>query len=82
MSELVMADTFIDIMDAYIAHGRPETEGIPAVLYNENYILADWLVSQAIGGVRLMVADLAAARTVPDTHKAGEHTIVDEALYE
>jgi len=47
--------TYTTAIEAYIAKGRLEAEGIPAYIADEHYISAQWTVSQAIGGVRLQV---------------------------
>lgn len=83
MARLVMAATYTDTMDAYIARGRLEAEGIPVVLHNENHIATNWLISQAIGGVKLMVAasNLAQAQTILQAHETGAYAIAPEISY-
>lgn len=83
MARLVMAATYTDTMDAYIARGRLEAEGIPVALHNENHIATNWLISQAIGGVKIMVAasNLEEATTILQAHEAGEYDIAPEISY-
>lgn len=50
--------------DAHLLRMRLEAGGVPAFLQDENIVQVDWLYSNAIGGVRVQVAeeDLAKAR--------------------
>ncbi|HPF72001.1 MAG: DUF2007 domain-containing protein [Lysobacteraceae bacterium] len=41
--------------EAHILRGRLEAEGIPAFIQHEHHVTMDWLVSNALGGVRLQV---------------------------
>lgn len=43
--------------EAQIARAKLESEGIPAFLADEHTINAQWLYSNALGGVRLQVPD-------------------------
>lgn len=38
MAKLVTVDSFTDAVEAYIAKGRLEAEGIPTFIANENHI--------------------------------------------
>jgi Putative prokaryotic signal transducing protein len=62
----VRVDGYTDIIQANIVRGRLEVEGIPAMLANEHTVTADWLYSQLLGGVSVMVPPqyLQAAREV------------------
>lgn len=51
----VVVDNFIDVIHADIVRGRLEAEGIPAILGNRHLVTAEWLYSQAMGGVQVMV---------------------------
>jgi hypothetical protein len=51
-----------DLPTAELARSRLEAEGIEAVLLDRNLVAQDWLVSNAIGGVRLQVPAEEAAR--------------------
>jgi len=51
----VVIDGFTDVMQAEIVRGRLEAEGIPAILGNRHLVAADWMYSQALGGVRILV---------------------------
>jgi hypothetical protein len=53
-------------IEAHIARAKLESEGIPAFVADEHTITADWLYSNAMGGVRLQVPDACVeqARTI------------------
>ncbi len=53
-------------IEAHIARAKLESEGIPAFVADEHTITADWLYSNAMGGVRLQVPDafVEQARTI------------------
>ncbi|MDZ4299014.1 MAG: DUF2007 domain-containing protein [Moraxellaceae bacterium] len=44
-------------IEAHIARAKLESEGIPAFVADEHTVTAQWLYSNAIGGVRLQVPD-------------------------
>ena len=44
-------------IEAHIARAKLESEGIPAFVADEHTITADWLYSNAMGGVRLQVPE-------------------------
>jgi Putative prokaryotic signal transducing protein len=80
----VRADSYTDTILANIVRGRLEAEGIPAMIANEHTVTVDWLYSQAIGGVRVMVPPqfLHEAREIIRQIDAGEFSDGndDEAL--
>ncbi len=43
--------------DAHLLRLRLEAGGVPAFIQDENMVQTDWLVSNAIGGVRVQIAD-------------------------
>ena len=49
--------TFSKPEDAHLLRMRLEAGGIPAFIQDENLIQMDWLLSNAVGGVRVQVAD-------------------------
>ena len=49
--------TFNKVEDAHLLRMRLENAGIPAVLQDENLVQIDWLLANAVGGVRVQVAD-------------------------
>jgi len=65
---LVTLQHFRDIPEALLAKGKLESAGIGSVLADGNLIRMDWLLSNAIGGIRLQVdqRDLESARAILD----------------
>ena len=53
--QLVTVGSYIDPIQAHIASGRLESEGIPVVVADEHYIWANWMLSNALGGVKVQV---------------------------
>ncbi len=70
---LVVVATFLEPNQADIARLRLETEGVRAALDGENHIAMDWFISNAIGGVKLLVheRDLDSARRILQTTATG-----------
>lgn len=48
-------DRYFHPTEAHIAAGRLESEGIPVYLLGINHASANWLLSNALGGIRLQV---------------------------
>jgi hypothetical protein len=63
---VVTLQHFRDIPEALLAKGKLESAGIPCLLADGNLVRMDWLLSNAIGGIRLQVhqEDLESARGV------------------
>lgn len=59
---MITVATFSFPYEAHIARAKLESEGIPAFVVDEHTINAQWLYSQAMGGVRLQVSNKHAAR--------------------
>ena len=80
MNSLVTIASYTDSLQANIIKGRLEAESIPATLANEQYINADWLLSNALGGVQLQVpADYEqAAKAILESIDAGDLAITDD----
>jgi hypothetical protein len=53
--ELVVVRTFTSVPDAHVARSVLDAAGIPTHLADDNIIAADWLYSNAVGGVKLLV---------------------------
>lgn len=66
MQEGVVVATFVSVGEAEAALSALEAAGIETFVGDENVVSVDWLYSQAIGGVKVVVAeqDLEAAREV------------------
>lgn len=52
---MVTVATFDNMVDAHIALGRLQAEGIRASLADEHLVQTDWLYSIAVGGIKLQV---------------------------
>lgn len=61
---LVTIATYTDAIEAHIARGRLDAEGIAAFTADEHLVWADWSYSNALGGVKLRVAHADAARAL------------------
>lgn len=61
MTKLIVVETYTDPLDAHVARGLLESEGIPALLHSEHLVSALWPLANALGGVRLQVAEHRAA---------------------
>jgi hypothetical protein len=57
MSKAVVVATFSFPLDAQIAKASLDSVGIPAFIADEHTINMQWLYSNAMGGVRLLVAE-------------------------
>ena len=69
--ELVVVARFKEAHRANVALGRLKTDGLQAFLADEHTVSANWLYSDATGGVRLMVPASQAGRAVEilETHQ-------------
>lgn len=67
-SDLVTLEHFRDVPQALLAKGKLESAGIHCVLADGNLVRMDWLLSNAIGGIRLQVSrqDADSARALLD----------------
>jgi hypothetical protein len=54
----VTIDSFTNPLDAHIAKGLLESEGIPAILHSEHHVWSSWPYSFALGGVGLQVPEV------------------------
>ena len=50
-------DRYFHPTEAHIAAGRLESEGIPVFLLGINHASANWLLSNALGGIQLQVPE-------------------------
>ena len=84
MANLQTVESFIDPIAAYLAKGRLETEGIPAFVAHEYHIWANWGLSNALGGVKIQVAEenIDIAKGIIQQHLNGEFEIyLDHPFY-
>jgi hypothetical protein len=81
MQKLVTVAAYNNPLEAHLAKGRLEVEGIPAYLAHEHHVWANWVYSQALGGVKVQVLVENAERAVEilDAHNKGEY---EESLEE
>lgn len=52
---LVTVERYLHPTEAHIAAGRIRAEGIPVHLHGINHVSANWLIANALGGIRLQV---------------------------
>src|SRR2546423_7844678 len=53
--EFVLLQTFTNYIDAHIVMGRLEEEGINCWLQDENIVTIDPILTNAVGGIKLMI---------------------------
>ncbi|NLW96241.1 MAG: DUF2007 domain-containing protein [Xanthomonadaceae bacterium] len=77
----IVVASYTDPVQAQIARGLLQAEGIEAHLGDEHLALANWEWRLAIGGAKLRVAaaDAPRARKILQALDAGEYAIDDEA---
>lgn len=63
--------TFSKAEEAHLLRMRLEAGGIPAYLLDENIVQVNWLYSNAIGGVRVQVAEEDVAKALELMNEAG-----------
>lgn len=54
-AEFVVVRAFTSLPDAHVARSVLDSAGIPTRLADEHLVSADWLYSNAIGGVKVLV---------------------------
>jgi len=77
---LVTVGSYTDPIQAHIAGGRLESEGIPVVVADEHLIWGNWMLSNALGGVKLQVPSSRAeqARQILIEMDHGEYALQEE----
>ncbi|HXU44171.1 MAG TPA: hypothetical protein VN783_01490 [Thermoanaerobaculia bacterium] len=82
LARLATIRTFTYLWEAQLARARLDSEGITAVIADEHLIRMDWMISNAIGGVKLQVAPDDASRAVEvldgSTPLAPLHLVTEE----
>ena len=73
MTKYVTVGAYNNPIEAHLARGRLEVEGIPALLAHEHHVWANWVYSQALGGVKVQVPaeHAVAAAKILDAHNRG-----------
>ena len=66
---LEIIKVFENAFEAELARGRLESEGIPSFLRDNHIVEANWMLSNAVGGVKLAVRanDVGRAREILDS---------------
>ncbi len=79
-SLLVKVGAYENAIQAHLARGRLEEEGIPAFVCHEHHVWAYWLYSLLLGGVKVYVhvKDEDRAREVVSAHDGGAYALPDE----
>lgn len=74
MPKFVIVDSFTNPVQAHVARGLLESEGVPAMLDSEHHVWASWPYSRSLGGIGLRVPAeyAAAARAILDRQRGGE----------
>ncbi len=57
MAELVTIARFRDLPEAWIAKGKLESAGVQCFLADDNMVRMGWFYGNAVGGIKLQVAD-------------------------
>jgi hypothetical protein len=79
-ARLVTVATYTDPVEAHVTRGRLEAEGISATVAHEHHIWANWLLSNALGGVKVQVLAAYAERAMDVLNRArlGEYALPDD----
>jgi len=77
---LIKVATYTNAIEAHLARMRLEVEGIPAFVFHEHHIWAKWLLSLALGGVKVYVHknNLDHANTIIGAHDRGDYALEDD----
>jgi len=80
VSRLVTVSTHTDPIEAHILRCRLEAEDIPAFIASEHHIRMNWLMSNALGGVRVQVPEQFSSQAldVIKDVEAGTYELPDE----
>ena len=76
---LTKVASYTNAIEAHLARLRLEQEGVPAFVFNEHHVWAQWDISQALGGVGVYVhaEHLAQAQAAIAAHDAGAFALVE-----
>jgi hypothetical protein len=72
MSRYITIATYIGAWEAHLARTKLESEGIFAVVLDDQIASINWFYSNAVGGVRLQVSEADAERAALILEKAAE----------
>jgi Putative prokaryotic signal transducing protein len=73
MRDLVVLRRFRDIPEALLAKGRLDASGVECFLADENMVRMDWLISNLLGGVKLLVEPNDFTRASRILNEAADH---------
>jgi hypothetical protein len=78
---LVRISSYQTSLEAHIARGRLEAEGIPAIVCHEHHVGVDWTMALALAQVKLYVHpdDTSRAIEIISAHNRGEFALEDGA---
>ena len=78
---LIRIGAYENAIEAHLARGRLEAEGIPAYVCHEHHITMYWLISLALQGVKIYVHPMHGdrAREIIAAHDRGEYALPDDA---
>jgi hypothetical protein len=67
--------------DAYLLQGCLVAGGVPAVVADANYVQADFTISPALGGVRILApaSYLVQAKAILEAYERGDYQLDDDA---
>lgn len=76
---LIRIAAYQNAIEAHLARGRLEAEGIPAYVCHEHHVTANWLRSLALQGVKIYVHPMNGdrARAIIAAHDRGEYALED-----
>lgn len=77
---LIKIAAYENAIEAHLARGRLEAEGIPAYVGHEHHVAANWLRSLALQGVKIYVHPMNAARAgeIIAAHDRGDYALRDD----
>lgn len=80
MNTLITIASYNNALKANIIRGKLESESIPATLANEQYVTANWMISNAVGGIQLQVppAYEQQAQEILKEIDDGEHMLTEQ----
>ena len=72
--------SFTDALQAHIVKGKLESEGVHATVAHEHHVWANWMISNAIGGVKIQVpkAEVKIAKDILSDLESGKFEIESE----
>jgi hypothetical protein len=82
--DLVTVARFTEVWDAHILKSRLLADGLLASIADEHLVAMDWFYSNAIGGVRVQVpaVEAARARAIVEAVERGEYALHDQDDFE